>query len=79
MSQISYTCIRYLPGAAIFRGNKEAHLVKVPDTVELYHPVLDRTVTVPAGSEAGLIADPPKGGGWEYADTKKKPAKGEEK
>ena len=54
-------------------------MVKVPDTVELYHPVLDRTVTVPAGSEAGLLADPPKGGGWVYADTKKKPAKGEEK
>ena len=55
------------------------NLVKVPDTVELYHPVLDRTVTVPAGSEVGLVMPQPKGGGWEYADKKKKPVKGEEK
>ena len=54
------------------------NLVKVPDTVELYHPVLDRTVTVPTGSEAGLLADPPKGGGWVYADTKKSKKASEE-
>ena len=54
-------------------------MVKVPDTVELYHPELDSYVTVPAGSEVGLVMPQPKGGGWEYADKKKKPVKGEEK
>ena len=53
-------------------------LAKVLETVDLYHPTLDRTITVPAGTEAGLVAPQPLGGGWEYA-RKKKAKKAEDK
>jgi hypothetical protein len=42
--------------------------------VDIYHPVLKVTTSVPAVSAPNFCADPPAGGGWKLATAKQSEA-----